>query len=68
MYKIEIRSSVNGTLTKRKTYQSIEALNIWLPKMATKFCPLGNTITVYESLTGGWSSIPHLFKESARTV
>jgi hypothetical protein len=66
LYKIEIRSAEDGTLTKRKTYQSLDSLETWLPKMEARYCPIGNTITVFEYLHSGWSSIPHLFKESTR--
>jgi len=64
MFKIEIRSASNGTLTKQKIYQSEKSLNIWLPKMANKFCNIGNNITVFKYLDSGWESIPELFEES----
>ena len=64
MFKIEIRSASNGTLTKRKIYQSEKSLNIWLPKMTKRWCSFGNNITVFKYLGSGWESIPELFEEA----
>jgi hypothetical protein len=66
MFKIEIRSSKNGSLTKSKIYQTEKSLDIWLPKMTKRWCSLGNNITVFKYIDNYWVSIPELFKESTR--
>jgi len=66
MYKIEIRSSENGTITKTKFYQTEKSLNTWLPKMEKRWCALGNNIVTFKRIDNGWVSIPELFKQSTR--
>ena len=67
MFKIDIISAENGTLAKSKIYRTQSSLDTWLPKMAEKYCSIGNNIIVFEHLTSGWVSIPDLYKESTRT-
>jgi hypothetical protein len=66
MFKIEIRSSKNSSLTKSKIYQTEKSLDIWLSKMAKRWCSLGNGIVVSRYVECGWISIPELYKESTR--
>jgi len=62
MFKIEIRSLENGTLTKTKFYQTEKSLNTWLPKMEKRWCKLGNIIVVFKFINENWVSIPDLCK------
>jgi len=52
MFQVEIKSAQNNKIVKTKYYQTDKSLNVWLPKLISKYGK-HNNIIVFDIVTGG---------------